>query len=320
MMHFKPILLILLLLSLAVYPQEDEIATVSGEACTCVEKIDASLERAKRYEEIKSCISSAITTYQLEQSVLNLLEKTKDTLEKAGDVSKIDSMTIPSDESIVINTDKNYKEIETYLLQNCNAMKGLMMNESDEKQHSTSKNEEAITYYNEGQDYYRQGNFKEAIKKYKKAVDKDENFAFAWDMIGLSYRQLHQYKKAIKYYKKSLEVQPGGKVPLVNIPVAYIYLKKYKDAIQGYLNFIVIFPDDPEGYYGISRVYFMDGAYENALKNIFKAYFMYQESKSPYVRDAEQNIAFYYNELKEKGKLDIFKKVAKKYNVQIQED
>jgi len=319
-MRFRPITLILLLLSLAVYPQEDEIATVSGEACTCLEKIDASLERTKRYEEIKSCISSAITTYQLEQSVLNLLEKTKDTLEKAGDLSKIDSMPIPSDESIVINTDKNYKEIETYLLQNCNAMKSLMMNESDEKQHSTSKNEEAITYYNEGQEYYSQKNFKEAIKKYKKAVEKDENFAFAWDMIGLSYRQLNQYKKAIKYYEKSLEVQPGGKVPLMNIPVAYIYLKEYKNAIQGYLNFISVFPNDPEGYYGISRVYFMDGAYENALENIFKAYFMYQELKSPYVRDAEQNIAFYYNELKEKNKSDIFEKVAKKYNVQIQED
>ena len=320
-MKHKYLTIIVFLLSLAIYAQDDEITAIAEEACSCLEKIDPDLERTERYEEIKSCISSSITIYQIKQSMMSVAQKVKDTLGKADDMTTIDSMTIPSDgANITIYTDKNYEKIEKALLQNCPAMKSLMMNESGEGQNSVSNNEKARMYYDEGQDYYAGKSFKEAIKKYKKAVAEDENFAFAWDMIGLSYRQLHQYKKAIKYYKRSLEIQPGGKVPLMNIPVAYQYLKDYKKAIAGYKNFIAVFPNDPEGYYGISRIYFMDGDYENALENMCKAYFMYQELKSPYIRDAEQNIALFYDELKKKDKLDIFEKVAKKYNIQIQQD
>ena len=199
-------------------------------------------------------------------------------------------------------------------------MKRLMMNESEERENSVSNKKKAIRYYNEGQDLYRQGNFKKAIKKYKKAVKEDENFAFAWDMIGLSYRQLQQYGKAIEHYNKSLEVQPGGKVPLMNIPVAYEYLKEYEKAITGYENFMKVFPGDPEGYYGLGRIYHLQGDYENALENMCKAYLIYKELNSPYIRDAGQNIALFYNELKQQNRLDIFEKAAKKYNIQIQED
>lgn len=74
---------------------------------------------------------------------------------------------------------------------------------------------------------------------------------------------------------------------------------------------------DPEGYYGAGRAYFYDEEYEKGLDNIFQAFLIYKKTNSPYVHDAESNISAFYNDLKEKQKLDIFNKVAKKYNIEI---
>ncbi|MCB0375446.1 MAG: tetratricopeptide repeat protein [Sinomicrobium sp.] len=314
----KNLMVIALFLSLAVHAQDDDVKAISEEACTCLQKINPDLERIERYEEIKSCISSSIITRQLKQKLFTINEELKDTIEDTDALA--DSLKTSLNKSIVVETDKNYEAIEKQLLRNCATMKRLMMNEGEKRENSMSNKKEAIRYYNEGQEYYKQGNFEKAIKKYKKAVDEDENFAFAWDMIGLSYRQLHQYREAIEYYNKSLEVQPGGRVPLMNIPVAYQYLKEYEKAITGYENFMKVFPDDPEGYYGLGRIYHLRGDYENALDNMCKAYLIYKKLNSPYIGDASQNIALFYNELKQQNRLDIFEKAAKKYNIQIQED
>jgi hypothetical protein len=55
------------------------------------------------------------------------------------------------------------------------------------------------------------------------------------------------------------------------------------------------------------------------VHNFFKAYNLYGETQSPYIRDAQQLVASFYNDLKEKGKLDIFTEAAKNNNIQINE-
>jgi hypothetical protein len=62
-------------------------------------------------------------------------------------------------------------------------------------------------------------------------------------------------------------------------------------------------------------MYHNKGDYENALDNTMKAYVLYNEISSPYARDAESNLELFYRELKEKGQLDLFKKIAKKHNI-----
>ncbi|MBL4663695.1 MAG: tetratricopeptide repeat protein, partial [Flavobacteriaceae bacterium] len=150
-------------------------------------------------------------------------------------------------------------------------------------------------------------------------LKKDRNFAYAYDMVGISYRRMNDYKKALKYYNKSLKLDPKGRMPLLNKPIAYALMEDYQSSIEGYLEFIDVFPDDPEGFYGIGRIYHVLGDYENALDNMMKSYVLYNEIESPYARDAEANLSLFYKELKEKNQLDLFTRLAKKYKIEIGE-
>ncbi len=64
-------------------------------------------------------------------------------------------------------------------------------------------------------------------------------------------------------------------------------------------------------------MYHVKGNYKGAVESMFQAYIGYKEIKSPYIQDAEKNISIFYKEMKEKGMLDIFNEIAKKYNVTI---
>ena len=150
---------------------------------------------------------------------------------------------------------------------------------------------------------------------FKKAVKTDPKYAFAWDNLGICYRHLNQYKKAIAAYNTSLELDPNGKVPLMNKGVAYMLMEDYKNAIKSYKVLIAIHPTDPEGYYGISKAMFLNKDYDGAIKNVIEAYIIYQETSSPYLQDAQQLLAYYYNTMVQEGKEDLFNTLAKKYNI-----
>ncbi len=298
---------------------QDNIETkkITEDACECASKIDISIKQEKRYEQVNQCIEVAITSFQLKSSLLGLTEKTKDTLSKIVDKEKMDTLNIPQEVDIVINPTKDYKTIEENLLQNCPAMKLIMGNSETVNETSLSNKKKAMKFYDEGQAYFRKGQFGNAVVEFNKAVKKDKNFAFAWDMLGYSYRKLENYKKAVECYDKSLKVDPMGKMPLMNKPIAYELMQDIDNAILGYLDFIEKYPKDAEGYYGIGRMYHIKGNYEKALDNTMNAYILYNKVKSPYARDAERNLALFYNELKDQNNLELFNKMAKKYNIEI---
>src|SRR5690606_20483732 len=298
--------------------QDEETIAISEDACGCMEDIDLSSKEEDQYEGIKSCISTAIFSYQLKKGLEKIPEKVKDTTDKVPDILKG-----PTPDSTKINieivTDKNYNQIEEYLLRNCSRMKDIMMNDSKVSKNSVSNEGKAIDFYNEALKYFRAEDYEKASDLFKKALKEDKNFAYAWDNLGLCYRQMGEYKKAINAYEKSLKIEPSGSVPLMNLPIAYEYLKEYEKAIEAYKEFIKVFPEDPEGYYGIGRIYHLQGNYENAVEKTMKAFIMYNERNSPYARDAERNLSIFYSELIEKGNLELFNRIAKKYDIKIQE-
>jgi tetratricopeptide (TPR) repeat protein len=324
-MKLKILLSLFLLGTVAMHAQDDKAALqkkvkqISKGACECIAEIDSSLGEVEKNAEIKSCITSGILEDQVSNTFLLQLEKVKDTLEKAGDITKIDSLSIGGDKNITIVIDKNYDEIEEYLLRNCKAIKQLLMVSDEKHKNSVSDKKKALKHYEEGVTYSRAGEYENAVVAYRKAVEKDKKFAFAWDNLGLTYRKLGNYKQAIKAYKKSLKLDPKGRVPLMNLPIAQSYLKQYDDAIESYNKLIEIYPKDPEGYYGISRMYMETKEYEKALDNVMKSYLLYKELKSPYHKDAQSIIVMLYNIMKKEDMMDTFSKVAKKHKIDIQQ-
>src|SRR5690606_13848205 len=201
--------------------QDEETIAISEDACGCMEEVDLKSPKSEQYEKIKSCISGSILSYQLMKSLQNLPKASNDSVSDPSEILNNTLNDSVQQIDIEIVADKNFKEIEAYLLRNCDKMKRVMQSEETLGENSVSDKEEAIEYYNKGQSFYTNKEYEKAIKEYEKAVKIDKNFAFAWDKLGYSYRQLGQYKKAIKYYDKSLKINPKGKMPLMNKPIAY---------------------------------------------------------------------------------------------------
>lgn len=296
---------------------EENIKEISEQACTCISKIDINETKEVKSKEIKSCITTANMMHQFKESLVSDVSKAIDSLSKTANFSKIDSLTVGKGDNIIVNVAKNYKEIEKYLYDNCPAMKNLYFTDNKEYENSYSDRKKAMKFYDKGQVAFQKEEYEIAIVMFNKAVKKDKKFAFAWDNLGYSYRRIGNYKKAIESYKKSLALDPKGKMPLMNIAVAYQLDNDLENSKKAYETYKKFYNDDPEAFYGLGRIYYLEKDYESALENMIQAYLLYIEMDSPYNIDAQKHISFIYNELKEQENLELFNKIAKKYKLNV---
>ena len=295
------------LLSVFGAAQDGSSRSPADEACDCIGEIDINEEPKTQNEQVKDCIKDAIMSDQLFSKLSGAMEEAKDTTRIGKDIN------------ITINASEGYEKIERELIDNCKALNILLNNAKPSSTNSYSDNGKAMEYYNQGYKIYNTGDFKKAIELYSKAVDEDKDFAFAWDMLGVSHRRLNNYKEAIKAYKKSLKIDPYGKMPLQNLPIVYRLEEDYSKAVKAYRALIELYPDDPEGYFGLSQCGLILKDYELAADNIFPAYKMYAKVNSPYKQDAEAVLSSVYQGMKENGNLDKFREYAAKYEITLNE-
>jgi tetratricopeptide (TPR) repeat protein len=314
----KKFIIVLLLCNYSVfYAQDnvDKIVTVARQACECISKIDTSLDKAEKGKEIKACITNANLTYQLNNILVESTEKPKD----SSKTSKVDTLILDKNKFNIV-LDEDLEAIEDYLYENCTNMRDIYFSDDKKMKNSLSDKDIALEYYNNGIEAFDNQDYQGAIKNYNKAVEIDSKFAFAWDNLGLSYRYVGEFNKAIECYEKSLKVDPKGRLPMLNIAITYEYLKDYDKAKKAYKKYGRVFKKDPESFYGLGRIYSLEKNYEEGLDNMIQAYILYIEIDSPYKADAENNIAYMYQELKKENKLEIFNKLAKKYKLQVNQE
>lgn len=298
-------LLLLLLLFLQQQTKAQEAKPdkrITDKACDCINKIDPNLLVNAKSDSIRSCISVASISVQIMDQMTGKLKK------QAIEGSK--------DSASVIIADKDVDLIQEALLQECSYLRMLLMTDNEKLENSVSKNSKAMAFHKQGSAYFNEGKYESAIKEFKKALKIDPKFAFAWDDLGLSYRKLNDFNEAIKCYKKSLELDPKGRTPLMNMAVAFQMLNDNKSALRTYVKYIELNPNDPEGYYGIARIYRFEKEYENGLENAFKALEMYDELKSPYVQDAINVIREIVGDLKKEKKVNIYNQFAEKHGLE----
>jgi tetratricopeptide (TPR) repeat protein len=288
---------------------------ISVNACKCIDSVDTYNKSKKEISKgINSCIDKQMMAYQLGKQLSSIKDLLK---EKEGNYVENKQVNV----EINVNPEsdsykKNYYEMETYLMDNCPAVKDKIAANDQIGEKSLSNNPDAMRFYELALDETKLGNFEKAIDYYKKALVYDKEFAFAYDNMGICYRRLNEFDKAIESYEKSLEIDPNGMMPLQNIGIVYIYKKQYKKAVKSYEKLAKIDPDNPEVYYGLGNVYAVHLAeYEKALTNLCIAYRIYTTQKSPYRSDAEKLIQIVYDEMKKEGKEDKFDEILKKNNI-----
>lgn len=265
----------------------EKLLAMSNDACNCISQI--SLEAEEKNKQIQNCISQS-------------LKKSEDDTDSANEQS----------------AEVNYKKVENYLVQNCESLKSIAFSENKKFKHASSDNVLAQLAYDDGMEYINNNDVESAIQKFTKAVEIDPNFAFAWDNLGISYRKYKDYDNAIAAYQKSLEIYPQGRLPLLNIAIAYNLNKDYEQAIVYYNKFIELYSEDPEGYYGLGLILYTQDQQEEGLDNLVRAYTIYTAQNSPYRSDAAKKIGYMYKDLKNQDKLEVFNKVADKYNLKVQ--
>lgn len=294
------------------------IASLKSElaqsVCLCIDSIDVhDRTKAEVAEKISNCIHESVGAFQIGSKLLDM-----DSLLKKGGVDnkKVD---------ISINTNKNsdeykryYYELESYLMDSCEAIKERVAANDKLSHKSMSTNEEAVDYYTQGVQAYQKQDYKEAIRLYKKALSIDDQFAFAWDNLGLCYRKSGEYDLAIEAYERSLQVDPNGEMPLQNLAIVYQYKKDFKQAIATFERLKKRDPKNAEVYFGIGNIQTQLEEFESALDHLCKAYNLYIEQKSPYRSDAEQLINYIYKQLKAKNKEARFKEILQENNIRME--
>lgn len=109
--------------------------------------------------------------------------------------------------------------------------------------------------------------FDKAIKQYKEAIKKKEDWAYAHDRLGWAYYRNKKYDMAMKEYKRALELYPNY-TPALN-GIAAIYDERYQYALSEayYKRYMKI---DPCGfvYSNLAILYIKQGKYNKALEII----------------------------------------------------
>lgn len=293
--------------------KEKILKELSESTCQCIDSIPLDNPKDSITKRINRCIDDKAVAYQLAVKLSEIKDLEKNATEVDGKKQiNIDFVLNKNSEDYK----KAYYELESYLMENCKAIKLRIASNNKESEKSFSKNPEALKYYNLGIAESNKDNFAKALEFFKKAVVFDSQFAFAYDNIGVCYRNLNEYDKAIDAYEKSLEIDPNGLLPLQNLPVAYIYKKNYNKAVKCYERLAKVDKNNPEVFYGIGQVYiFYLNDLEKGLDNACLAYNIYVEQKSPYRSDAEKMIQYAYDELKKQGKEKVFEEILTKNHI-----
>ncbi|HBS85856.1 MAG: hypothetical protein A2W91_09125 [Bacteroidetes bacterium GWF2_38_335] len=137
-----------------------------------------------------------------------------------------------------------------------------------------------------GMGLIKSGDYKSAQVLFLDLVKKDSTFAFAYDNIALCYKHKNLKDSAMYYLDRSLHFLPEN--VNAHLTKAEIYLAKrlIKEAFFEYLKVIEINSSNPEGYFGLGKVFLLNKEYENALMNMAYARQMYKILGNEFYKDA----------------------------------
>jgi serine/threonine protein kinase/tetratricopeptide (TPR) repeat protein len=117
---------------------------------------------------------------------------------------------------------------------------------------------DALRYYVEGEQFLARGNFEAGVQSLEKAVEKDPNYAMAYQVMAESYAYLGDHDQHKKYLRKALAL-----VDRVSERDRYViqgYAASILDesplpAIESYKKLIELYPQDEAGYAYLGAIY-----------------------------------------------------------------
>jgi tetratricopeptide (TPR) repeat protein len=97
----------------------------------------------------------------------------------------------------------------------------------------------------QGQKFYREKKYDEALKKLHEAVDLKPGEALLLNNLGYIYYLVGRYHDSLTYLQKTLAVDPRRKEAHLNIADLYLKLGRRAEARQHYEQYLTLAPNSP---------------------------------------------------------------------------
>ena len=152
----------------------------------------------------------------------------------------------------------------------------------------------AEAYNNRGNAYSELNQLETAIKDYNKAIELNPNNVGAYYNRGNAHRNLNQYAKAIEDYSRAIEKNPKFGIAYGNRGVTYVWLNRYEKAFKDYEKAIELNPNDAVAYNNRGLAYAKLNQSERAIEDYNKAIEL-----NPNYAEAYYNRGNTYYELKQ---------------------
>ena len=169
-----------------------------------------------------------------------------------------------------------------------------------------SKNKTAEDYLEEGNVFYEQEKFEEAIEKYTQAIEIEPKLSDAYNNRGVVRHALEDFEGAIADYTKVIKLNPNSMDAYNNRGVVKYDLEDYQGAIRDYTQALKLNPNFADAYYnrGVARYELRE--YQEAIEDYTEAI-----KNNPEFADAyyERGNAYSYSGDPQKAKKDYNKAI-----------
>jgi len=102
----------------------------------------------------------------------------------------------------------------------------------------------ATYHLNQGNTFYNEGKYEQAVAEYSKAIELDPGLASAYHNRGLAYYKMEQYDLALADFNKTIELDPKMSTAWVGKGISLERLGKYKEALEAYNKALEVNPND----------------------------------------------------------------------------
>ncbi|MBK7408417.1 MAG: tetratricopeptide repeat protein [Saprospirales bacterium] len=128
-----------------------------------------------------------------------------------------------------------------------------------------------VVMNNWGAYYYSLGNYLEAEKYFRKAIELDPSYPIAYNALANVFRHTDRNDEAIAYYHKAIQLDPTQGYVYNNLGICYSKNKQYDKSAEQYEKAIEIDPTAIRSYYNLGRSYYFMEKYDLAEDRFLKA-------------------------------------------------
>jgi tetratricopeptide (TPR) repeat protein len=137
---------------------------------------------------------------------------------------------------------------------------------------------DAQSYVNQGDQYLKNDQDKEALESFTRAIELDKDFAEGYLKLGLAYDALNKdeeadkaYKSAIEAFEKKIKSEPENGRAHYGLGQAYYRLGRYEDAARAFRQATRFEPENSDAHYELGMAHFKQARYDVAIGALKKA-------------------------------------------------